>query len=451
MWYSSRLFLFGLAVSLIGFAVWLLVGKALEPARFSNGVKLGIQFGVMSWATMSLISLSSWGDIVTRLGPSELYVFLGLSLMCFGLVMISNEIRPWVGSFIANFGFILAVSSKENALLLLLPLVVFVLIQLRRNRFVKVNLFLLYVSSVVGGWVISGVLISISSTGGDIYAGQRTLSGFIQALQVNPQTPLLLGLALTVGILDWAMVNHSSKSGERKGQGIIAALKVRILSLIALSIILVYFGEVFFYQYAINNSQFMPRYGMISELAVVFVSLLIVFQGLRSLSFLRPLSLASAWKLFPLVVALSVVYGSFATIEGAAKNYPVLSEGSAAITAQQMSIIEEMADTLSESPSMQVYIFADKPFDYELVYSLPLFLEYYSERQVDFYLKSQIPEELKPDGYFQGLADTLDEISQEGGWSIYPLSGFDTEKQTLCIYFGEAVSFDFCTATMGSW
>jgi hypothetical protein len=293
-----------LGVSLIGFSVWLLAGKTLEHAKFSNGVKLGIQFGVMLWATMSLISLSSWGDIVTRLGPSELYVFLGLSLMCFGLVMISNEIRPWVGSFIANFGFILAVSSKENALLLLVPLVVFVLIQLRRDRFVKVNLILLFVSSVVGGWVISGVLISISSTGGDIYAGQRTLSGFIQALQVNPQTPLLLGLALTFGILDWAMVHHSSKSGERKGQAIIAALKVRILSLIALSIILVYFGEVFFYQYAINNSQFMPRYGMISELAVVFVSLLIVFQGLRSLSFFRQLSLASAWKLFPAYVLI---------------------------------------------------------------------------------------------------------------------------------------------------
>jgi hypothetical protein len=116
-----------------------------------------------------------------------------------------------------------------------------------------------------------------------------------------------------------------------------------------------------------------------------------------------------------------------------------------------MSIIEAMSDTLNESPDMQVYIFADKPFDYELVYSLPLFLEYYAARDVEFYLQTQIPEDLRPDGYFDGLASTLDDISQKGGWSIEPIASFDPERQTLCIYFGEAVSFDFCTATMGSW
>jgi hypothetical protein len=329
--------------------------------------------------------------------------------------------------------------------------VVFVFIQLGRKRFIKLNLSFLVLSSVVGGWVVLGVVIAMSRTGGDVYGGQRSISGFMQALEGNPKTLLLLGLALVVWVIDWGLSHTSGKVGGSNGRGLINGLRARSVSLTALSIVLIYLGEIFFYQHALNNSQFMARYGMISELAVVFMYLAIVFLGLRALSLFNGFSITSTWKLLPVAIALTVVYSSLGAIEGHARSYPVISEASVVTTAQQMTIIEAMSDTLNESPDMQVYIFADKPFDYELVYSLPLFLEYYAARDVEFYLQTQIPEELRPDGYFDGLASTLDDISQQGGWSIEPIASFDPERQTLCIYFGEAVSFDFCTATMGSW
>jgi hypothetical protein len=114
-----------------------------------------------------------------------------------------------------------------------------------------------------------------------------------------------------------------------------------------------------------------------------------------------------------------------------------------------MSIIDSMAQALAEAKDMQVLIIADEPFDYERVYSVPIFLDFYSGRKVNFYLETRIPNELKPDAYFQGLSDALDDISMNGGWKISPISELEPEREILCIYFGQVVELDSCTTTIG--
>jgi hypothetical protein len=114
-----------------------------------------------------------------------------------------------------------------------------------------------------------------------------------------------------------------------------------------------------------------------------------------------------------------------------------------------MLVIESMSQSLADSPLTQVLIYADEPYDFEKVYSLPIFLDFYSGRKVDFFVETLIPDELKPDAYFQGLAAMLDEISLEGGGKILPLRDFDPKKPTLCIYFGQMVESGLCSTTMG--
>jgi hypothetical protein len=179
------------------------------------------------------------------------------------------------------------------------------------------------------------------------------------------------------------------------------------------------------------------------------MSVTTVFLAVKSISVMRKDMPTIALMVLSSLVALGLISSSLGTIYQAAVDYPNISKGAVAQKVQQMIIIETMAQSLEATPDMQVLIIADEPYDYERVYSLPIFLDFYSGREVRFYLETRIPDELKPDAFFQGLSNSLDEISLNGGWKISPIREFDSQRQTLCIYFGQLVESDFCTATLG--
>jgi hypothetical protein len=450
LWYSSRLALFAFALFFLAITFWVLVGRVLQVSRLTSGAVTVFQFGVMTWATMALVSVPSWGDIVTRLGPSELFVFLGLSLMCFGLTLINSRLRSWVGNGIANFGFILAVTSKENAFFLLFPLLIFVLIQLRKHSFRKTNLVMVFVSALVGAWVVGGIVIAISKSGFDTYGEQRTVSGLLLALGGDPRTLLVTFLVLIITVIEIGTNQTLTTAALDKSRNVFGVIRRYPLTLVALSVLSVFFGEHYFYQNSLNGEVFQPaRYGMLSELAIVAISLATIFVSLKSFGMLSKRIIGFGIRAFSVLVALWVVYSSTGVISSAAENYPSISKGAVAQKVQQMIFIESMAQLLEAEPAMQVLLYADEPYDFEGVYSLPIFLDFYSGRDVTFYLETKIPDELKPDAFFQGLSNRLDEISIAGGWRISPISEFDSKKQTLCVYFGQPVELDFCTHTVG--
>jgi len=450
LWYSSRLVLFAFALFLIGFAVWISAGKLLRSYRLSLGKALVIQTVVSVWAMLSAVSLNSWSDILTRLGPSEIFVFVGLALMCFGLVAMRSSSKSWIWGATANVGFILAVSNKENAVLLLVPLMIFILIQIPTDRFPKVNTFMLMLSVFFGAWVASSVVVAVSRTGVDIYNEQRSISIMLQALVGNPLTPLVALFAVVVPFFELVLNQLSDRQFQKSSSGLLYNLRTHPISLVAVSILTVYIGEHYFYQNSIVGGVFQPaRYGMVTELTMVLISLAVIILTLRAFGLLNKGLLPIGLKTLAAVLAIGLIYSSMGPIFSAAANYPKISQGLVAQKIQQMSVIDSMAQTLAESPDMQVLIFADEPFDYERVYSLPIFLDFYSGRKVNFYLDTRIPDELKPDAYFQGLANSLDKISLEGGWKISPLGEFDIEKEVLCIYFGQLVESEICTLVIG--
>ena len=450
LWYSSRLVLFAFSIFLLGVTVWVLVGRTLRVAPLSSWAVMLIQFSVMTWAIGAFISIGSWGDIITRLGPSESLVFLGLSLLSFGLTVINSRLDSWVGNFIANGGFILAVTSKENAIFLILPLWIFVLIQLRKDVFTKLNVAMVFFSTLVGAWVISGILLAIARSGADIYGERRTISVFLGALEGDPRTVFVVLLAMMAVVLEVGISRTSTTKVFYVRRDVLGLMRRYPISLVALSAISVYFGEHYFYQNSLAGEVFQPtRYGMFTELAVVLMSVTTVFLAVKSISVMRKDMPTIALMVLSSLVALGLISSSLGTIYQAAVDYPNISKGAVAQKVQQMIIIETMAQSLEATPDMQVLIIADEPYDYERVYSLPIFLDFYSGREVRFYLETRIPDELKPDAFFQGLSNSLDEISLNGGWKISPIREFDSQRQTLCIYFGQLVESDFCTATLG--
>jgi len=450
LWYSSRLVLFAFSLFLLGITLWVLVGRVLQVARLSSGVVTLLQFGVMTWAIMAFISVGSWGDIVTRLGPSESFVFLGLSLMSFGLMVIHSGPRSWIGNVIANFGFILAVTNKENGIFLIVPLVIFVLIQLRKDDFTKLYLAPLFISTLMGVWVVSGVFLAITKSETDIYGDQRTISGGLAALGSDPRTILISTLLVIVIALELGINQSLNIKAEVKDRSVLSLMRRYPMSLVALSVTCIFYAEHYFYQNSLGGDVFQPaRYGMLTELAMAVMSLTAVLLALRSIGVLKRGILAMGLMVVSTLLSFWLMSSSLGTISHAAANYPTASKGAVAQKAQQMVIIETMSQSLEAAPDMQVLIFADEPYDFERVYSLPLFLDFYSGREVAFYLETRIPDELKPDELSQGLSDWLDGISLNGGWKISPIREFDSDKPTMCVYFGQLVESDYCDTTLG--
>jgi heme/copper-type cytochrome/quinol oxidase subunit 4 len=222
------------------------------------------------------------------------------------------------------------------------------------------------------------------------------------------------------------------------------------MSLVALSVTCIFYAEHYFYQNSLGGDVFQPaRYGMLTELAMAVMSLTAVLLALRSIGVLKRGILAMGLMVVSTLLSFWLMSSSLGTISHAAANYPTASKGAVAQKAQQMVIIETMSQSLEAAPDMQVLIFADEPYDFERVYSLPLFLDFYSGREVAFYLETRIPDELKPDELSQGLSDWLDGISLNGGWKISPIREFDSDKPTMCVYFGQLVESDYCDTTLG--
>jgi|688.fasta_scaffold64903_3 hypothetical protein len=450
LWYSSRLALFAFSIFLLGITVWVLIGRALRLAPLSSWTVGLIQFAVMTWVIGALISISSWGDILTRLGPSESLVFLGLSLISFGLTVIHSRLDSWVGNLIANAGFILAVTSKENAIVLIVPLLIFVLIQLRERNFTRINLAMLFFSTLVGTWVVSGILLAITGSGVDTYGERRTILSFLGALYFDPRTVFVALLAILIVVIEVGIIRTSITKVYHGRPGALGLMRRYPISLVAFSAISVYFGEHYFYQKNLAGGVFQPaRYGMLTELAVVLMSVTTVFLAVKSIGVLRKGTLTIALMVLSPMLALALVSSSLGTIHQAAVDYPNISKSAVAQKAQQMTVIETAAKSLETTPDMQVLIFADEPYDYEKVYSLPIFLDFYSGRDVSFYLETRIPDDLKTDGLFLELSASLDKTSLNGGWKVSPIREFDSQRQTLCIYFGQLAESDVCTITLG--
>jgi hypothetical protein len=450
-WYAFRLVLFAITLLLLGWSAWIWLGRILEDSYLPRIGRLIMRLGVLVLFIYLMASLRAWTDIVPRLGPSELVLGFGFSLLVFGLTLIWVREDLLLGHWAANLGLIVAVTNKENGIFLLLPLYLIVGLQLKRSRWFSLKLFLLFCSGAVSFWVASGVLVAMQKAGGvDVYGLDRTLGGLFTALQANSQMFSLVLVILVVLALE-SYLNRSSVSTQTT-----FLRKVRLFvrdspfSLAGVLSLLVFVAEMFFYQHSTSSGNFQPpRYGLMSEFATSLIYFFALMLAIRLLVSQGKGVWVLVRRAVGAVVSVLVLSGTLPTVFSAVSQYPVIAKEAVSAQAYNMTRIMEGSKYLREEPDSQVLIFVDEPYDYERLFALPLFLEYYADRSVDFYAQVQIPVELQPDEYFVGLSDTLEDIGQNGGWEISPLNEQEESSPTLCIYFGQVVSSPNCAKTIG--
>ncbi len=454
MWFGSRLVIFAITIALLGLAVWRLIGHILDEKQISETAKLALQLATSIWVIVLAASMASWSDIITRLGPSEIYVALGFAIMVYGLTHSELARAPYFGWMLAILGVILAITTKENGILLLAPLVTIVLLQMRTQIKLVWGLLSLVVPLGVGLWVLTGITLGMSKAGGDVYGEQRGLSGLFVALVANPYFWITLLVGASAITLEVIKVGRTPRTEIAPGQlAWIAALRRYPLTVFAALTLIQIVGESFFYQNSLSQGVFSPaRYGIGSELAAVSIAMI---ATALAISFYEKRSAPNKLTLRVAASALSVgvVLGSLAPIGRAATEFPALSQGTISYLSYQMSVMEEAASYLIQFEDAQVLLLLDEPYDFERAMSLPLFLENLADRETLFFVQAQIPKELEVDPLQEGLASRLKDISTDGSmdrpWQISPIDQINSESEVLCFFFGQEVSLPSCTRTIG--
>lgn len=409
-WYLVRILLFLAVVIAIAALVFVVSEKAFKLSAITSGLMAG--------STGLLVAgMSSWNDIVTRLGPSELFVAWGLTVTAWGLWFLYTKKREWLGALLVALGFSLAVGSKENSISLIAPLAVALLLAVLQGGKLLWNLLAFAPSAAATLYTAMGFLPSVLSDGQDVYGQSRSIEGaFGAAVQIWQ-----FWLALIVAVVAIALGVKSSRSKIQKL--LIAALGATPL--------FATFSESFFYQYSVSGGNFTPgRYAIVVELvgisSLVFIGLASFVLARSGLKALRPVALVTlAFTFFPL--------GQLAASGG----YRAGAEANAQYLNAQFNALQSTANYLKEANVSQVLYLVDEPYDYERISASRQFIEYISGETRDYFLWTDFSR-VQMDQFTLPLAEELQKWSAEGNqdWKLKPLDSIDNEAPLLCVHLG---------------
>jgi len=117
---------------------------------------------ILSYATVfCLMTLPLWSDILTRLGPSEIYAAVGLTMFAYGL--LKDKYWLWF------VGYLIGVGSKENMLFMLPTLILWLGLKIWNKKITKNEIYLGGLAVLFTAWIIIGIGLATSKIGTDVY------------------------------------------------------------------------------------------------------------------------------------------------------------------------------------------------------------------------------------------------------------------------------------------
>ena len=451
-WHEARLFVYFLTLAIIGYAFWLVVSGLLKATTASLKSRLVITGMASVFSVLAASSFRSWGEVIPRLGPAEILVGLGASLVALAVVNLfssGDQLRYW---FLGFLGITIAVTSKENSVVLLLPLVALFAIKADLSKAIVAKLLLALSSFAIAGWVVLGVVLGIANSGADVYGNVRSAQDFWTAAVKNPY----LGLGIFVGLITLVFEFWSRpKIADAKDMVSLVkgAVKNYIATIVAVLMIIILIAENFIYQQDIYPGYFEPaRYGLVSEMGLL-VSLL----GLGTVS-IRALFSAKQLErpfLSPVASTALVAILTYSVLQfgTALDTYPKQSLEAQNKSGYVHGVLRSTAAELAKSSPGQLVMLPGAPLDFELIASLPIFLELYTTSEAKFFVSPAYGPEATKDPFWISVMDQIDRISEDGSqdrlWRVSPLRELDRNSPIVCFWFVEEVTAEECSATFG--
>ena len=370
------------------------------------------------------LTLSCWGDIWCRLGPSETYCVPGTALFTFAMAGLWRRLkapRPvgrWsdVGWWVAaTVGAMVAMGSKESFVLLLLPAWVVAGALIRARRMSLPSMLLVGLMSAYGLLIAVVTVVILNRTGRDVYeqtvgTGRLALSGQAIAYVFRQATRWHAGALPVIAalLLVW-------RARWRQFLRPLIVLGVQALCLLALLVT----------QFVLYNGDWPPmarRYGFPGLLAGPLLWAAwaaCVWQMLRIAEVRLPV------RAFAYVAAL-VVLGllTFRTGFVPLRNH---CQHNAKVTRIATGRFDRAAEILSKDPDRPVLVVCHSPRDFEPAVSVARFLNSMSVRNPLFLRMNWRVGQLDLSPLDRRCEKNLHEYSLKGERGFRPWSEFRPE------------------------
>ncbi len=357
-----------------------------------------------------ILTADYWKDIVARLGPSEVYVALGLLVFAFfthRLLQKKQHWSHWLGIFI---GFIIMIGAKENAVVLAPLLLIPLYISYQKKSLPKMALVYSGISIIFAAFVAWAILAATMKSGQDVYSqatdATSRFSIAILSLKTHQSKQLLVSLFVSMLFL------------------VVVQLKARTLKLakptlwfigLQSACLLLFISQFVFYN---GNWPDHNRYDFPGLLyfPVYFIGTTIFVKSLLKKTKVTPLQITfMIWAVYAGVICSIVMRGIVGTQVVVTQN---LLE-----TTKYTNRINDLAVIFKNNPNDSVVIESSSVLsDYERIYSYTIFLRAHGVNNPFFLKLNGYTSETVNQGLEQNLAKELEVIEAVGNTQFLPLS-----------------------------
>lgn len=420
-------------------------------AAGSGRIRLFMSGALALLVAALIITLPAWQDISTRLGPSETYVALGLTVFLIGGCIVFGSPERTYAWLLFALGFTVAIGSKEDCILLLVPFVAVYFLRFTRAKMKPLVLVVFIAVILFAMFVALGVSLGLASAGSDVYGNQRSIGLFLSVISGNGYLFATL-VAFFIAFVVESRSTPASTPIEQSGpiRRVTKYLSARPRSLVAALCVFFVLGEAYFYQNSYSGTEILPaRYGYLTE----FCTVMAISAAILSLFIV---SLPNALT----AIALTLGVVSFIAASPVGNQLPVAIQAHRASAIATVGVlganfaqIAGGASELSSKPTAQAVFIVDNAYDYEPVYSLPQFLAYYG-RNEGIYLRMQMdgsldnaPGRLKNPALLADLYRMSRQGNVKENWRVLPEGSLKTDRPIVCFYVdSQPLDTSFCNS-----
>ncbi len=375
-----------------------------------------------------LMTIPFWSDLLTRLGPSEIYGIIAIPLFVYGII----RSKLWM---IAT-GYVVAIGAKENFLILFPILLLYVIYRIYKKLITHREVVVYGLISLYTLFIVLAIAKATASAGADIYGASISYSDRFALLYsykryiVESRHLQLALMVFTAGTMNLGVMIY------QKGLAILRRNIIVNHLLVALVV-----GILIISQYIFYNSQIPSNIRYDFPVMLLFPILQMIAVSL-AIKLLPPKILGAK---ISLIVYLMVFAGMLSII--VKRGYSPLQQQAQKITdttqifQQQLSIVETK---LLTDPATSLVFVSEGYLDFEPIVSVSRFL---TSRKInnkfilDYHPKEKIKDPMILD---DRLRDVMKgQVGNDGifdRFTEYEIDG----KPCLSITFGAAASHPTC-------
>jgi len=407
---------------------------------------------------LAVMSFNYWAEVFSRLGPAETYAVFGISLFCLGLFRYfkqnksKNSTLSW---FCVFLGAVIAIGSKENMVLLAIPILWMLVDSILRKQLTISQSFFSVITLLFCALVVVAVFTGISNRGGhDIYATDISVTS-ISTLLINEirtlpfsiikyysLTVLMIAISYAIIVFGLSIIIIFQKNKTKQTKNNVRKILIQCV---------VYMGCVYliFLSQRVFYAQGWPtglRYDFPGKLAEMFTLIILItaclklFKEMNTNKLLIPIFICGYYIFFVVIIIQN--------------NYFFESKEYARNNAQRTTLftqhINQIKDEVASHPEYPIIFQSYDVLDYEPVFSTKYFFQTYQVPNkvmvnINGYTSQSFPENSL--GF--SLASKLEQTNVNGGWvgfspssSIADLNGecysldFSRESNSICIDLG---------------